>query len=78
MDSRVVPICFVWTSLDLLFLSLPVSQVLVNGIDHKPTYGSPNKKHAKATAATVALQALGLAPKELLANTTTFRSASQT
>ncbi|XP_013928472.1 PREDICTED: protein SON [Thamnophis sirtalis] len=51
-------------------------KVMVNGVEHKPTFVSPNKKHAKATAATVALQALGLVPKELLANTTNFRSAS--
>ncbi|XP_039174796.1 protein SON isoform X1 [Crotalus tigris] len=51
-------------------------KVMVNGVEHKPSFVSPNKKHAKATAATVALQALGLVPKELLANTTNFRSAS--
>nr|XP_034970514.1 protein SON isoform X1 [Zootoca vivipara] len=51
-------------------------KVLVNGIEYKPNSVSPNKKHAKAMAATVALQALGLVPKELLANATNFRSAS--
>ncbi|XP_007427305.1 protein SON isoform X1 [Python bivittatus] len=51
-------------------------KVMVNGVEHKPSFVSPNKKHAKATAATVALQALGLVPKELLANATSFRSAS--
>nr|XP_056714196.1 protein SON [Euleptes europaea] len=51
-------------------------KVMVNGIEHKPTFASPNKKLAKATAATVALQALGIVPKELLANATSFRSAS--
>ncbi|KAF7251101.1 Protein SON [Varanus komodoensis] len=51
-------------------------KVMVNGVEHKPSFVSPNKKHAKATAATVALQALGLVPKELLANATNFRSAS--
>ncbi|CAI5772615.1 protein SON isoform X1 [Podarcis lilfordi] len=51
-------------------------KVLVNGIEYKPNSVSPNKKHAKAMAATVALQALGLVPKELLANATSFRSAS--
>ncbi|KAG8136552.1 hypothetical protein E2320_005125 [Naja naja] len=35
-------------------------KVMVNGVEHKPSFVSPNKKHAKATAATVALQALGL------------------
>lgn len=34
-------------------------QVTVNGIDYQPQTPSPNKKHAKAMAATVALQALG-------------------
>lgn len=51
-------------------------QVMVNGFEYKPSFVSPNKKHAKATAATVALQALGLVPKDLLANATNFRSAS--
>lgn len=57
-------------------LFLFVLQVLVNGIEYKPNSVSPNKKHAKAMAATVALQALGLVPKELFANATSFRSAS--
>lgn len=39
-----------------LFCSL---QVTVNGVDYQPQAPSPNKKHAKAMAATVALQALG-------------------
>lgn len=34
-------------------------QVTVNGVDYQPQAPSPNKKHAKAMAATVALQALG-------------------
>ncbi|XP_066478606.1 protein SON [Tiliqua scincoides] len=51
-------------------------KVMVNGVEHKPTNPSPNKKHAKAAAATVALQALGIVPKELMANATSFRSAS--
>lgn len=34
-------------------------QVTVNGVDYQPQAASPNKKHAKAMAATVALQALG-------------------
>lgn len=50
---------------------------MVNGVEHKPTNPSPNKKHAKAAAATVALQALGILPKELMANATSFRSASR-
>ena len=39
-----------------------VSQVVVNGGDYQPQSASPNKKHAKAMAATVALQALGEVP----------------
>lgn len=31
----------------------------MNGVDYQPQTASPNKKHAKAMAATVALQALG-------------------
>lgn len=34
-------------------------KVVVNGIDYQPQSASPNKKHAKAMAATVALQAMG-------------------
>lgn len=34
-------------------------KVTVNGVDYQPQAASPNKKHAKAMAATVALQALG-------------------
>lgn len=34
-------------------------KVTVNGVDYQPQAPSPNKKHAKAMAATVALQALG-------------------
>lgn len=34
-------------------------QVVVNGCDYQPQTASPNKKHAKAMAATVALQAMG-------------------
>ncbi|XP_067349601.1 protein SON isoform X2 [Channa argus] len=37
-------------------------KVTVNGIDYQPQTPSPNKKHAKAMAATVALQALGEVP----------------
>ncbi|XP_024917987.1 protein SON isoform X2 [Cynoglossus semilaevis] len=34
-------------------------KVTLNGVDYQPQTPSPNKKHAKAMAATVALQALG-------------------
>ncbi|XP_077370606.1 SON DNA and RNA binding protein b isoform X2 [Festucalex cinctus] len=37
-------------------------KVTVNGADYQPQTASPNKKHAKAMAATVALQALGEVP----------------
>ncbi|XP_026157820.1 protein SON isoform X2 [Mastacembelus armatus] len=37
-------------------------KVTVNGTDYQPQTASPNKKHAKAMAATVALQALGEVP----------------
>ncbi|XP_034407841.1 protein SON isoform X2 [Cyclopterus lumpus] len=37
-------------------------KVTVNGVDHQPQTASPNKKLAKAMAATVALQALGEVP----------------
>ena len=40
-----------------------ILQVNVNGTDYQPTIASPNKKHAKAQAATVALQSFGLVPK---------------
>ncbi|XP_068460254.1 protein SON [Clinocottus analis] len=39
-------------------------KVTVNGVDHQPQTASPNKKHAKAMAATVALQALGEVPAD--------------
>lgn len=41
-----------------IFLSISY-QVVVNGCDYQPQTASPNKKHAKAMAATVALQAMG-------------------
>ncbi|XP_008428413.1 protein SON isoform X2 [Poecilia reticulata] len=39
-------------------------KVTVNGVDYQPQTASPNKKHAKAMAATVALQALGEVPAD--------------
>ncbi|XP_062906516.1 protein SON-like isoform X3 [Mobula hypostoma] len=39
-------------------------KVMINGTEYKPSLASPNKKHAKASAATIALQAIGLVPKE--------------
>lgn len=43
---------------DVFFLC-GCTQVVVNGNDYQPQTASPNKKHAKAMAATVALQAMG-------------------
>ncbi|KAJ7425562.1 hypothetical protein WISP_23004 [Willisornis vidua] len=53
-----------------------IFKVRVNGNEYRPTFASLNKKHAKATAATAALQAMGLVPKDSMVNTTMFRSAS--
>ncbi|XP_034029067.1 protein SON isoform X4 [Thalassophryne amazonica] len=39
-------------------------KVTVNGVDYQPQAASPSKKHAKAMAATVALQALGEVPAD--------------
>ncbi|PWA16742.1 hypothetical protein CCH79_00019537 [Gambusia affinis] len=39
-------------------------KVTVDGVDYQPQTASPNKKHAKAMAATVALQALGEVPAD--------------
>ncbi|XP_020797440.2 protein SON [Boleophthalmus pectinirostris] len=39
-------------------------KVTVGGVDYQPQTASPNKKHAKAMAATVALQALGEVPAD--------------
>lgn len=43
----------------LLINAMCAHQVTVNGADYQPQTASPNKKHAKAMAATVALQAFG-------------------
>ncbi|XP_029767455.1 protein SON [Terrapene carolina triunguis] len=53
-----------------------IFKVMVNGHEYRPSFPSLNKKHAKATAATAALQAMGLVPKESMPNATIFRSAS--
>lgn len=68
-DSRVVYdprkwILLIWTCVCWMLLVNRVMccvnlQVTVNGVDYQPQTASPNKKHAKAMAATVALQALG-------------------
>ncbi|XP_059079126.1 protein Son-like isoform X2 [Tigriopus californicus] len=41
-----------------------IFKVTVNGVDYQPTIASDNKKKGKADAATVALQELGLLPKD--------------
>ncbi|XP_069492352.1 protein SON isoform X2 [Ambystoma mexicanum] len=52
-------------------------KVMVNGKECLPSQASPNKKHAKAMAATAALQAMGLVPKENMENATAFASATE-
>lgn len=37
-------------------------QVKVNGVEYKPTVGSPSKKQARAEAAAMCLKALGVLP----------------
>ncbi|CAG2055390.1 unnamed protein product [Timema podura] len=37
-------------------------KVRVNGVEYKPSVASPNKKQAKAEAATISLRALGVLP----------------
>lgn len=37
-------------------------QVKVDGIEYKPSVASPNKKQAKAEAAQICLQTIGLLP----------------
>ncbi|RWS22859.1 protein SON-like isoform X1, partial [Leptotrombidium deliense] len=39
-------------------------KVVVNGVEYQPSMSCPNKKQAKALAATVCLQAFGLLPKD--------------
>ncbi|XP_029459406.1 protein SON isoform X2 [Rhinatrema bivittatum] len=51
-------------------------KVMVNGSEYQPSLASPNKKLARATTATVALQAMGLVPRDNIANATSFMSAS--
>ena len=41
-----------------------IFKVTVNGTDYQPSIASDNKKKAKADAATVALQEIGLLPKD--------------
>ncbi|XP_069744913.1 protein SON-like isoform X2 [Narcine bancroftii] len=51
-------------------------KVMINGTEYKPSLASPNKKHAKASAATIALRALGLVPKGGAASATHFKNSS--
>ncbi|XP_078088917.1 SON DNA and RNA binding protein b [Mustelus asterias] len=50
-------------------------KVMINGTEYKPSLPSPNKKHAKASAATIALQAMGLVPKDGAISVASFKSA---
>ncbi|MBN3293376.1 SON protein, partial [Polypterus senegalus] len=52
------------------------SQVMINGKEYKPSMASPNKKHAKAMAATAALQAMGQVSRDGIPNGPTFTSAT--
>ncbi|XP_072369494.1 uncharacterized protein [Scyliorhinus torazame] len=51
-------------------------KVMINGTEYKPSLPSPNKKHAKASAATIALQTMGLVPKDGAISAGSFKSAS--
>ncbi|XP_043928886.1 protein SON isoform X2 [Protopterus annectens] len=50
-------------------------KVRLNGCEYQPKFASPNKKHAKAAAATVALQAMGLVPKDSTPASSDFTKA---
>lgn len=47
----------------ILFISNIIFQVKVNEVEYKPSVASPNKKQAKAVAAQICLQTLGLLAK---------------
>ncbi|XP_051783169.1 serine/arginine repetitive matrix protein 2-like isoform X3 [Erpetoichthys calabaricus] len=51
-------------------------KVMINGKEYKPSMASPNKKHAKAMAATAALQAMGQVSRDGIPNGPTFTSAT--
>ncbi|KAL4609170.1 protein SON-like isoform X2 [Arapaima gigas] len=53
-------------------------KVVVNGTDYQPQTASPNKKHAKAMAATVALQAMGEVSGDSLHTGPVFTAATST
>ncbi|KPP61630.1 hypothetical protein Z043_120250, partial [Scleropages formosus] len=53
-------------------------KVVVNGTDYQPQTASPNKKHAKAMAATVALQAMGEVSGDSLHSGPVFTAATST
>uniref|UniRef100_A0A3B3RHW9 Protein SON-like n=1 Tax=Paramormyrops kingsleyae TaxID=1676925 RepID=A0A3B3RHW9_9TELE len=53
-------------------------KVVVNGTDYQPQTASPNKKHAKAMAATVALQAMGEVSGETMHAGPVFTAATST
>ena len=51
-----------WCLTELTKVSLFIEQVKVNGVEYKPTVGSPSKKQARAEAAAMCLKALGVLP----------------
>lgn len=53
-------------------------QVVVNGNEYQPQAPSPNKKHAKAMAATVALQAMGEVSGDSVPTGPVFTAATST
>ncbi|KAG7467008.1 hypothetical protein MATL_G00148800 [Megalops atlanticus] len=53
-------------------------KVVVNGTDYQPQTASPNKKHAKAMAATVALQAMGEVSGDSVYSGPVFTAATST
>ena len=55
-----------------------ITQVVVNGSEYQPQTASPNKKHAKAMAATVALQAMGEVSGDSVPTGPVFTAASTT
>ncbi|XP_036396016.1 protein SON-like isoform X2 [Megalops cyprinoides] len=53
-------------------------KVVINGTDYQPQTASPNKKHAKAMAATVALQAMGEVSGDSVYSGPVFTAATST
>nr|CAD7440725.1 unnamed protein product [Timema bartmani] len=57
-----VPVATMSKCLAVILFVLHNVQVRVNGVEYKPSVASPNKKQAKAEAATISLRALGVLP----------------